>query len=90
MATQYAKVSTPGADIDALCTALELEANITDAVVEGHYESDGLTHAGTTRSDGVVQILITGTTDAAITSAIAAVGSLLKVTNALASSDAET
>ena len=90
MATQYARVSTPGADIDALATLLEAEANISDATVEGGYESDGLTNPGTTRSDGVVQILITGTTDAVIVSAIAAVGSLTKVSNALASADSET
>lgn len=91
MATQYAKSKTPGADLDALATLLEAEANISDAVVVGSIESDGLTNDGSAnRMDGTVAILITGTADTDITAAIAAVGSLVKVTNALASSDAET
>jgi hypothetical protein len=89
MATQTAVLSAI-ADIDALCTALESEANISDAVVVPPYESDNLTNPGSTRDNGVVSILITGTADSDITAAIAAVGSLRKVTNALASSDAET
>lgn len=91
MATQYAVLSTVGGDLDALATLLEAEANITDAVVVGSIESDGLTNDGSAnRMDGRVAILITGTADTDITAAIAAVGSLLKVPNALASSDAET
>lgn len=91
MATQYAVLKTVGGDLDALATLLEAEANITDAVVVGSIESDGLTNDGSAnRMDGRVAILITGTADTDITAAIAAVGSLTKVTNALASSDAET
>lgn len=91
MATQYAVLKTVGGDLDALATLLEAEANISDAVVVGSIESDGLTNDGSAnRMDGRVAILITGTADTDITAAIAAVGSLTKVTNALASSDAET
>lgn len=90
MATQTAVLKTVGGDLDALATLLEAEANISAATVVPPYESDGLTNPGSTRDNGVVSILITGTADTDITSAIAAVGSLTKVTNALASSDAET
>lgn len=90
MATQYAVLKTVGGDLDALATLLEAEANISAATVEGHIASDGLTNPGATESNGTVRILITGTADTDITAAIAAVGSLTKVTNALASSDAET
>ena len=83
MATQYAVLKTVGGDLDALATLLEAEANISDAVVVGSIESDGLTNDGSAnRMDGRVAILITGTADTDITAAIAAVGSLLKVPNA--------
>lgn len=92
MATQLAKVVANGADIDAIAGQLEGQINITDAVVIGHYESDGLTYPGTERCDGQVLIKITGTTDAAITTAagaIAASASISLMTNAEAALDAE-
>ncbi len=90
MATQTVVLSTPGGDVDALATLLIAEADVSAAVVVPPYESDGLTNPGSTRDNGVVSILVTGTTDATIVTAIAAVGSVTLVANALASSDAET
>lgn len=90
MATQYVKATVSTTSIDALASLLDAEANISSALVVPPYESDGLTNPGTTKDTGTTLILVTGTTDAAIDSAIAAVAGTAKVTNALASADAET
>lgn len=94
MATQLAKVVVNGADIDAICDELELELNISSAAVVGHYEPETLTNPATgVRCDGNVNILITGTADSDITTAVAGITSSASIellTNAEAALDAET
>ena len=89
MATGTAHIIVNGADIDTLCDDLELEAGITTAQIAGIFEEDGYTNSAAIAVNRV-EILITGTTDAAITAAVAAVGSLQLVTHADVTEDSET